>query len=398
MTPNDILHDSIGFWLRFGPDRENGGIYTSLGRDGEVYSTDKSVWMQGRAAWTFARYARLYPESRFAEEAAGMSRSCADFAERYCRDTLRGGRMYFTVTADGKPLRRRRYHFSESFFAMGCAELYRLSGEERYLRLARDTYGLIDRLERGERDPFAIPPKTEPTVRRLMPLSVPMIRLNLAMEMEDADPEKAPLYRADAADCVRDILGRHFRRDMRVTLENVTEDGDVLTDISEGRLVNPGHDAECADFLMRYAERTGDSAVFADALDMLRYAMERGADREYGGIVYFADCLGRSVDIPEKRMKLWWVHTEAMSALHRASRLSSDPEFPRLFAQISDWTLSCFPDPEFGEWYGYLDPCGNPSSFAKGGLFKGPFHLPRAMMALSEADGRQAGALAPKPR
>lgn len=125
--------------------------------------------------------------------------------------------------------------------------------------------------------------------------------------------------------------------------------------------------------------------------------MERGADREYGGIVYFADCLGHSVDIPEKRMKLWWVHTEAMSALHRASRLSSDPEFPRLFAQISDWTLSCFPDPEFGEWYGYLDPCGNPSSFAKGGLFKGPFHLPRAMMALSEADGRQAGALAPKP-
>lgn len=118
MTPNDILHDSIGFWLRCGPDRENGGIYTSLGRDGEVYSSDKSVWMQGRAAWTFARYARLYPESRFAEEAAGISRSCADFAERYCRDMLRGGRMYFTVTADGKPLRRRRYHFSESFFAM----------------------------------------------------------------------------------------------------------------------------------------------------------------------------------------------------------------------------------------------------------------------------------------
>ena len=29
-------------------------VYTCLTRDGKVFSTDKSVWMQGRCAWTFS--------------------------------------------------------------------------------------------------------------------------------------------------------------------------------------------------------------------------------------------------------------------------------------------------------------------------------------------------------
>ena len=35
-----------------------------------------------------------------------------------------GDRLYFTVTADGKPLRQRRYCFSEGFYAIGNAEYY----------------------------------------------------------------------------------------------------------------------------------------------------------------------------------------------------------------------------------------------------------------------------------
>lgn len=36
------------FWLTHGMDAEHGGVYACLDRTGEVYSTDKSVWMQGR--------------------------------------------------------------------------------------------------------------------------------------------------------------------------------------------------------------------------------------------------------------------------------------------------------------------------------------------------------------
>lgn len=41
------LNASIKFWLEHGMDREHGGVYTCLDRKGEIYSTDKSVWMQG---------------------------------------------------------------------------------------------------------------------------------------------------------------------------------------------------------------------------------------------------------------------------------------------------------------------------------------------------------------
>ena len=48
--------------------------------------------------------------------------------------------MYFTVTEDGRPLRQRRYCFSEAFYAMANAEYYILTKEpERLERANRRT-------------------------------------------------------------------------------------------------------------------------------------------------------------------------------------------------------------------------------------------------------------------
>ena len=54
------LESSVNFWLKNGMDPEHGGIYTCLTREGKVFSTDKSVWMQGRCGWIFAHMCRLY--------------------------------------------------------------------------------------------------------------------------------------------------------------------------------------------------------------------------------------------------------------------------------------------------------------------------------------------------
>ena len=48
------LSASVNFWLNHGMDKVHGGVYTCLDRTGKVYSTDKSVWMQGRCGWMFA--------------------------------------------------------------------------------------------------------------------------------------------------------------------------------------------------------------------------------------------------------------------------------------------------------------------------------------------------------
>ena len=99
------LERSARFWLDHGMDKEHGGVYTCLDRKGEIYSTDKSVWMQGRCGWIYAFLCHTYGER---PEWLEASRSCLDFMEAHCFNHAAGDRMYFTVTAEGQPLRQRR--------------------------------------------------------------------------------------------------------------------------------------------------------------------------------------------------------------------------------------------------------------------------------------------------
>ena len=140
------LDRSAAFWLEHGMDKEHGGVYTCLDRKGEIYSTDKSVWMQGRCGWIFAFLCHNYGVK---EEWLEASRSCLDFMEEHCINRAAGGRMYFTVTGDGRPLRQRRYYFSEAFCAIANAEYYGVTGDKQRLERARQCYDLYWDLSRG---------------------------------------------------------------------------------------------------------------------------------------------------------------------------------------------------------------------------------------------------------
>ena len=120
------LERCVNFWLKNGMDEVNGGVYTCLDRTGKIYSTDKSVWMQGRCGWIFAYLCKVYGVK---DEWLKASKSCLDFMENYCINKDAGRRMYFTVTADGKPLRQRRYCFSEGFYCIANAEYYGITGQ-----------------------------------------------------------------------------------------------------------------------------------------------------------------------------------------------------------------------------------------------------------------------------
>ena len=100
----ELFESCIPFWLNHGYDTVNGGMYTSLNREGKIYSTDKGVWMQGRAGYMFSRMANAFGKKEYLP----IAKSCIDFINNHCIDT--DGRMYFTVTADGKPLRKKKIY------------------------------------------------------------------------------------------------------------------------------------------------------------------------------------------------------------------------------------------------------------------------------------------------
>ncbi|NLX82305.1 MAG: N-acylglucosamine 2-epimerase [Clostridiales bacterium] len=383
----DELDRCVRFWLDNGMDGEYGGVYTCLDRQGRVFSTDKSVWMQGRCAWTFSKLCNQYGEKPEWREAA---ESCLDFMEKYCINRDKGDRMYFTVTKDGKPLRQRRYNFSEGFYAMANAEYYILTGKPEHLERARRAYELIWQLNHGLiNDPTGMGPKTIPETRTGRSLADPMIYLNLTSVLRKADPDNAALYDERAAQCVHDIFTYHRKPDLQCTLESVGPKGEFQDVFTAGRVVNPGHDIECAWFLMEEANRLGDTQLHRDTQDLFLDAIRAGWDKEYGGLLYFIDCKGLPPEAYEHDMKLWWPHNETAIASLMAYRDTGKPEYLEWFIKTIDYCKEYFSDPEYGEWYGYLRRDGKPTQPpCKGSTFKGPFHLPRMLLMVDEMLGQ----------
>ena len=151
------------FWIENGIDRKHGGVYTCLDRYGKIYSTDKSVWMQGRCAWTYSFLCARYGKRAEWMEAA---ESCLEFLEKYCLNKGAQDRLYFTVTEDGKPLRQRRYFASEAFYSMANAEYYGITGKKEHLIRARRAYDMYFDLWQGNiKDPTGLGPKGIPETR-----------------------------------------------------------------------------------------------------------------------------------------------------------------------------------------------------------------------------------------
>ena len=369
------LEVSANFWLKYGIDRENGGCYTCIDRKGEVYSTDKSVWMQGRCGWTYSYLCHVYGTRPEWLEAA---KSAIDFLEDHCINHQAGNRLYFTVTAEGEPLRQRRYCFSEGFYCIANAEYYGVTGIREHLDRARWAYHLVYDLNNGLiEDPTGLGPKS---TRGGRSLGNSMIFLNIIGIMRRVDPENTAEYDKHAREMCDNIINYHFHPELGCTLENVDFDGTPRLFYTDGRFVNPGHDIECSWFMMDEANYRGDEELHKTAEQIFRLAIEAGWDHEYGGLLYFIDAKGLPPEAYEHDMKLWWPHNEIMIAASKAYRDTGDEYYLDWLLKTVDYAKEHFADPEYGEWYGYLRRDGLPTMpSTKGSTFKGPFHVPRAL-------------------
>ena len=346
--------------------------------------------MQGRCAWTFSFLCARYGKR---EEWMAAARSCLDFMEAYCLNEKAGGRMYFTVTEDGKPLRQRRYFYSETFYSMANAEYYGLTGERVYLERARRAYETYFDLWQGNiKDPTGLGPKGIPETRTGRAFGLPMIYLNMTSILLRVDPEREALYLERAKLCVEDIFHYHVHPELKCTLENAGPDGEARLGFIEGRIVNPGHDIEGVWFMLEHAKRTGDAALIEKCETVYRFAMDAGWDKEYGGLLYFVDALGLPPEAYEHDMKLWWPHNEILITSLMLYRDTGKEEYLDDFYKTLEWCKTYFADPEYGEWYGYLRRDGKPTEpSTKGSTFKGPFHLPRSLAMVDGMMGEILG-------
>lgn len=369
----ELIDNILPFWLNNAIDDKNGGIFTSLDRKGNIYGREKSVWFQGRALWTFSKAYNLIEKN---PEYLAAAKKIYSFLPK-CADS--DGRMFFKVTEDGRELQKRRYWFSETFAAIGCAEYYKATGDENALHSAEKYFDTAYNCFVGK-----IP--TEPKFNRrnyeVKALSPVMIMLSTAQVMRSVNSGNKEYYGTIAAKCLDEILNGGFLTE-HALLETVRADGKFINS-PDGRVVNPGHSMEAAWFVMAEGLLTGNK----DAVNIGKRIIDitQALGQKNGGIIAFTDVYGQPPLQLEHDMKLWWPQCEAMIAARLAYSIFNEKKYKKLFDDILDYCKKYFIDTEYGEWYGYLHYDNTPSTDLKGNMFKGPFHIPRLYMIMAVMD------------
>lgn len=365
---NELLDSILPFWEKNSVDKINGGFFTCLDRTGEVYDTDKFIWLQGRQVWCFS-YLYTHVEKR--EEWLKMALHGADFLQKHGRD--KEGNWYFSLTADGKPLVQPYNIFSDCFATMAFAALDKASPSDAYKKIAVDTFNNILKRKDNWKGKYN---KAYPGTRDLKNFSLPMILCNLSLELEHilgaAEVNKL------VPSVIHEVMEVFYQPDTGLILENVNLDGSFC-DSFEGRLMNPGHTIEAMWFIMDLAKRSNDQLLIEKAITIVLDTLEFGWDKLYGGIFYFLDIKGHPTQQLEWDQKLWWVHVEALVALAKGYKLTGDERCAQWFEKVHNYTWRHFRDPKYGEWFGYLNRRGEVLLDLKGGKWKGCFHLPRSL-------------------
>lgn len=422
----DLWGRTLPFWLRHSIDRSHGGYFNCLDEDGTVTETTKHVWLQGRQVWMLARLANSFTDGeidknfeRYCQQPEGrLSRAAlieaavqgADFLHRHAIKRRADGStelVYFALAADGTPALYQRKIFSATFVIMGLAEAGR-AGQRPDLWQA--AVQLLETVLEWIKTPEALGKPGLPGMPAMEPLNVPMILLNVIMELREciSDPaERRNFFEAERVWAVAGIT-KHVSPEHRATFEFVTPDGRFDFSTMDGRLLNPGHAIEAGWFLL-----SADAALEGQALQVIDWAFEAGWDGDLGngtvgrpavgrspdappvagtgrgagsgGMIYFQDVRGLSPSQLEWPMKLWWPQAEAMIAFAMAFAQTLDPVHLQRLQTVMDWTYSHLVDHVHGEWYGYADRSGAVTHRFKGGAYKGCFHVPRALLYVDRA-------------
>lgn len=362
------LYDSlIPFWERHGIDRENGGYHDHLDRDGTRFDDKKHVGLQAQALWFWSR---LVSEVERRPEWIAAAQSGVALLTGPARRS--DGRMFATLTRDGRGASIASSPRNDLFTANALSEWARASGTAADLEIARKSLEAALATARAsqtvdaERLPGAIATSSLDT-------------LTLAFDALDSYELASPGYGAEHERFWRARLALHMRPEFDLVLENVAVDGGVISG-PEGRLVCPGRWLVAARQMFERAAAAGDQRGVDTALSAMESALDFGWDGDDGGLYLYLDRDGFSPVQIEWSRKLAWVHSAALLATLSAYAATQSMRWLERFEQVADYTFAHFPDPAHGDWFASLDRRNRVSQRFKSGPRKGGFSTARTLL------------------
>jgi len=262
--------------------------------------TNKEMYYQGRGIWVFS-----YLYNRFGKNERHLkaSRMGIDFIIKNCLNER--GYWNSEVTQEGKFVQGSYNIYGDIYVALGFGEYYHATGDEKIRDMAIETvHGVNERIvsptyqhlgwHGGGNEPGT---KRLGTWQHFLSALTPLARYtgNDGVELI-------------ARMCVRNILERHWRPELGVTLELLDDTFQPFRPdpLVNNRTVSGWHSIQAAWMSMDEALRIGHKGMFLDAMEMGRINLEKcWIEGEESGIVTLENPEAKPA-LPEDMRNFYW--------------------------------------------------------------------------------------------
>lgn len=315
------------FW-----DKEYGGFYWLLNRDGSVKDPSKLTYGEGFGVYALSQYYLTYGDERALE----IAEKAFDLIQVYATDTLRGG--YFenierdwSISPAGPYAGDRKSLDIHMHLLEAWTTLYQATGKEIHKRKLQESWDIIKTYMVNKEDGYGL------NQFDLWFHQIPAINIKRTWNAE------------------------------RETNETIATPTNTT---SYGHNVELSWLADHALNVLGKREKD-DSEILIKFLD---HALAHGWDYENGGV--FRDGVGNGEALVTD--KEWWQNFESLTGFLNGYVMTGDKKYYETFASLWEFDKKYFMNYEVGESRQLLDKKGNPIVSNIGNPWKGIYHTGRA--------------------
>ncbi len=264
----ELENDVIGFWEKYGIDRQDGGYLRADKKTGTYPTTDKDLYSQGRILWLFSYLYNNFGHRPGHLEAARQGK---DALVKHC--LLSDGHWGTLYTRDWTMKQAFFDIYADIYMILGLVEYFKASGDEEAWRLAvRTSYVANEKILSPSYQGQGHGPFYEPGIKRLGTWVHFLFPLTLLLTYKSEDGLE-PVARM----CVRNMVQYHWDRKEGFAYEcldqmyrpyplNYLGRFNEKFDYREG-FISGWHSIQAAYKIMLEALRVGSREMFEDGLE-----------------------------------------------------------------------------------------------------------------------------------
>ncbi len=375
---NELLN-ILNYWIRYDIDQENGGFYGAVNHLNQPNpKAPKGIVINSRILWTYAAAQQLFPDPQYPV----MAKRAYDYIRKYFVDPLNGG-VYWSVTATGEPLEKKKQIYGHAFAIYGLAEYYKISKSQEVLDLAKDIFGHV---VKHSYDPVnggyveALNNDWSDTDDYILSKGDSRKSMNTHLHLLESFTNLYRVWKDKSSEF-------HLKHCLEILINRITDPETYrmtlfFTDKWEPRstIISYGHDIEASWLIWEAAEVLGNEELITRCRTIAIEMVKAASDGLAGdGSIYY------EYEPETKKLhtnKDWWPQAEAMVGFFNAYQLTGKVNFLEKSENTWNWIKKYMIDHENGEWFGALDAQNVVKSRDKINFWKCPYHNGRACMEI----------------